>query len=91
MYDRGRDLNWKKFKDINFYCAMGCAGGGRNEIDPRFISMFSTYNLIFPNELSLKHIYTSIFKGHLEIFPNKFIPIADIIVKMTLNLFKASI
>ncbi|XP_058981464.1 dynein axonemal heavy chain 10-like [Musca domestica] len=91
MYDREKDLSWKKFKDISFYAAMGCAGGGRNEVDPRFISMFSVYNIVFPNDESLQQIYTSIFGGHLQYsssFDSKLLPIADIIVQMTLRLFK---
>ncbi|KAI8122976.1 axonemal, Dynein heavy chain 10 [Lucilia cuprina] len=91
MYDRDKDLNWKKFKDLTFYGAMGCAGGGRNDVDPRFISMFSVYNIVFPNDESLLQIYVSIFKGHLQhggTFNPKLIPIADIIVQMTLRLFK---
>lgn len=93
MYDREKDLSWKKFKDISFYAAMGCAGGGRNEVDPRFISMFSVYNIVFPNDESLQQIYTSIFGGHLQYsssFDSKLLPIADIIVQMTLRLFKVS-
>ena len=88
MYDREKDLGWKKFKDLTFYAAMGCAGGGRNEVDQRFVSMFSTFNIIFPNEECLKLIYSSIFKGHLETFPENLLPIADMIVQITLDLFK---
>ncbi|EDV92648.1 GH18884 [Drosophila grimshawi] len=90
IYDREKDLNWKKFKDMTFYAAMGTAGGGRNEVDPRFISMFSTYNIVFPNDKSLIQIYSSIFKGHLTYtkFQKRYMMIADIIVEMTLKLFK---
>jgi len=93
MYDRDKDLNWKKFKDLTFYAAMGTAGGGRNEVDPRFISMFSTYNIIFPNDESLIQIYSSIFKGHMVFvkFQPEYMLIADMIVHMTLKLFKVSI
>ncbi|XP_055373636.1 dynein axonemal heavy chain 10 [Condylostylus longicornis] len=88
MYDRIKDLNWKKIKDLTFYAAMGCPGGGRNEVDSRFISMFSTYNLVFPNDDALRMIYSSIFKGHLEKFPPVLLSISDTLVEMTLSLFK---
>ncbi|XP_011184312.3 dynein axonemal heavy chain 10 [Zeugodacus cucurbitae] len=91
MYDRGKDLNWKKFKDLTFYAAMGCAGGGRNEVDPRFISMFAVFNIVFPNDESLQQIYVSIFKGHLQhssAFKEEVIQMADYVVSMTLRLFK---
>jgi dynein heavy chain len=91
MFDRGKDLNWKTFRDLSFVAAMGCAGGGRNEVDPRFISMFSVYNLIFPNDDTLTHIYRSILRGHLDIFADELRSVADVLVKMTLNLFKVII
>ncbi|CAB3257120.1 unnamed protein product [Arctia plantaginis] len=88
FYDRGKDLNWKNLKDIGFLAAMGKAGGGRNDVDPRFISMFSTYNLQFPSETTLKHIYISILEGHFEIFPDEIRGIVDKLVLLTLELYK---
>lgn len=68
IYDRGKDLNWKNLKDMGYLAAMGRAGGGRNETDPRFISLFSVFNMTFPSEESLFLIYSSILKGHLVPF-----------------------
>lgn len=92
MFDRDKDLSWKNYKDLTFYAAMGCAGGGRNEVDPRFISKFSVFNLIFPNDESLHLIYTSILKGHLVHgkFCENFLNLAETIVTITRNLFKVS-
>lgn len=88
MYGRDKDLNWKKIKDIIFFAAMGCAGGGKNEVDSRFLSKFSIFNLIFPEDITLKHIYCSILKGHLSIFPLELLPISDTLIEITLKLFK---
>ncbi|XP_052562272.1 dynein axonemal heavy chain 10 isoform X4 [Culex pipiens pallens] len=88
MYDRTKDLSWKKFKDMSFIAAMGRAGGGRNDVDPRFISMFSVCNIVFPGDTTLAHIYRSILRGHLETFNEKLQSAADVVVEMTLNLFK---
>lgn len=88
MFDRTKDLNWKKFKDLTFYAAMGVAGGGRNEVDTRFISMFSVFNLLFPEDTTLTHIYNSILSGHLSIFTEEYIPIAKTLIEITLKLFK---
>ncbi|KAH3889896.1 hypothetical protein DPMN_013963 [Dreissena polymorpha] len=63
-YDRGKDLNWKNMRDIGYIAAMGKAGGGRNETDPRFVSLFSVFNMTFPSEESLFLIYNSILSGH---------------------------
>lgn len=64
MYDRGKELNCKFLRDLGFIAAMGKAGGGRNEVDTRFISLFSVFNVLFPSEESLQHIYYSILHGH---------------------------
>uniref|UniRef100_A0A182TQL6 AAA+ ATPase domain-containing protein n=1 Tax=Anopheles melas TaxID=34690 RepID=A0A182TQL6_9DIPT len=88
MFDRSKDLSWKKFKDMSFLAAMGRAGGGRNEVDSRFISMFSVINIIFPNDSTLRHIYASILKGHLEPFAPDLGDNADKLIEMTLALFK---
>uniref|UniRef100_A0A8C2JKF3 Dynein heavy chain 10, axonemal-like n=1 Tax=Cyprinus carpio TaxID=7962 RepID=A0A8C2JKF3_CYPCA len=68
MYDRGKELNYKLIKDLGFIAAMGKAGGGRNEVDPRFISLFSVFNIPFPQEESLHLIYSSILKGHTKLY-----------------------
>jgi dynein heavy chain, axonemal len=71
-----------------FNAAMGKAGGGRNEVDPRFISKFAVVNLQFPLESTLKRIYGSILKGHLQPFPDNVQAVADVVIQMTLDLFK---
>lgn len=70
--------------------AMGKSGGGRNEVDARFISKFAVINLQFPLETTLKHIYGSILNGHLQPFSEKVQECSEVIVKMTLELFKTA-
>lgn len=69
LYNRwpSKDLTWKSLKDLGYIAAMGKPGGGRNPVDPRFISLFSTYNITFPADASLKKIYSSILSGHLTV------------------------
>ncbi|KYN43305.1 Dynein heavy chain 10, axonemal, partial [Trachymyrmex septentrionalis] len=88
FYDRGRDLNWKYMKDIYYLAAMGEPGGGRNEVDPRFISMFSVCNVTLPTNETLNYIYTSILSGHLQTFSEEILSIADKLVQLTLELYK---
>uniref|UniRef100_A0A6P7FV51 Dynein heavy chain 10, axonemal-like n=1 Tax=Diabrotica virgifera virgifera TaxID=50390 RepID=A0A6P7FV51_DIAVI len=90
FYDRGKDLNWKILKDISYFAAMGIAGGGRNEVDPRFISMFIVINLVFPTTSTLHHIYTSILNGHLSTFDEE-VQIAPLLMTITLNLYNVCI
>ncbi|XP_027024931.2 dynein axonemal heavy chain 10 isoform X2 [Tachysurus fulvidraco] len=91
MYDRGKELNCKILKDLGFIAAMGKAGGGRNEVDPRFISLFSVFNIPFPEEESLHLIYSSILKGHTRPFDESIQKICDTLTSCTLELYKSII
>ncbi|XP_027593384.2 dynein heavy chain 10, axonemal isoform X1 [Pipra filicauda] len=88
LYDRGKEMNCKFLRDLGFVAAMGKAGGGRNEVDPRFISLFSVFNIPFPSEHSLKSIYSSILKGHTATFTEAISAISDKITLCTLELYK---
>ncbi|XP_077995609.1 dynein axonemal heavy chain 10-like isoform X2 [Glandiceps talaboti] len=87
MYDRGKDLTFKNIKDIGYLASMGKPGGGRNEVDPRFISLFTVFNITFPSEESLKHIYESILKGHTQPFSEPIQNVAEKIIQCTLELY----
>ncbi|XP_069789574.1 dynein axonemal heavy chain 10 isoform X2 [Narcine bancroftii] len=87
MYDRGKELNYKILKDLGFIGAMGKAGGGRNEVDPRFISLFCVFNVTFPAEESLFSIYTSILKGHTMTFAEEIQAICAKVTSTTLQLY----
>lgn len=89
MFDcENRDLKWKIFKDVCYICAMTTPGGDRNELDARFVSRCTTFNV---NQLSPAitfTIYASILRGHLADFAPVLHPISDTLIKMTLRLFK---
>ena len=87
-YDRGKDLNWKGMKDLGWVASMGKPGGGRNEVDPRFISLFTVFNMTFPAEDSLYHIYNSILQGHCQPFNKDIQDTVPLITKMTMELYK---
>lgn len=70
------------------YAAMGKPGGGRNEIDPRFVSMFSVYCMVSPSDDTINHIFSSILLGHLEDFNEDVKEVVPSILKMTLKLYK---
>ena len=67
---------------------MGKPGGGRNEIDRRFLSKFTVFNLTFPNDGTLEYIYSSILSGHLTIFDEDITKLSSILIKITIDLFK---
>ena len=87
-YDRGKDLNWKNMRDIGYLAAMGKAGGGRNETDPRFVSLFSVFNMTFPSDESLFHIYNSILSGHTQKMHKDIQDIVSTITRMTMSLYR---
>ncbi|XP_076299453.1 dynein axonemal heavy chain 10-like [Lasioglossum baleicum] len=88
FYDRGKDLHLKYMKDLCYLAAMGKPGGGRNEVDPRFISMFSVYNVTIPSDETLSYIYKSILDGHLQIFEADVQAISGTLVEATLELYE---
>lgn len=87
LYDRGKDLNWKNMRDLGYIGAMGKPGGGRNQVDPRFISLFSVVNVTFPAEASLVKIYQSILHGHLQAFGAEVQKLPESITKATMALY----
>ena len=60
IYDRGKDLNLKSLKDMQYIGAMGPPGGGRNPVDTRFMALFNVFNLTPPTAEVLNSIYSSI-------------------------------
>ncbi|XP_004690685.2 PREDICTED: dynein heavy chain 10, axonemal [Condylura cristata] len=89
LYDRGKELNCKNIRDLGFIAAMGKAGGGRNEVDPRFMSLFSVFNVLFPSEESLHLIYFSILKGHTSVFHESIVAVTNKLTSCTLALYKS--
>eukprot|EP00842_Homolaphlyctis_polyrhiza_P003630 jgi/Hompol1/4268/HPOL_001758-RA len=87
LYDRGKELNWKFLKDVQFVGSMGTPGGGRSEIDPRFAALFAIFNITFPKDTSLLRIYTSIIEGHTTIFSEDIKRAASKLTPMTLRLY----
>ena len=46
--------------DINFVCAMGPPGGGRNAITPRLMRHFNYLSFVEMDEVSKKRIFSTI-------------------------------
>lgn len=88
MFDCDRDLKWKIFKDVCYFCAMTTPGGDRNELDARFVSLCATLNINRPTDAIAFNIYRSILRGHLADFSPILHPISDTLIKITLRLFR---
>ncbi|CAH8587314.1 unnamed protein product [Heterobilharzia americana] len=88
VYDRGKDLNWKRMQSIDYLASMGRPDGGKQDVDPRFISLFSVINIPSPSESTLYKIYNSILSGHASEFDSGIKNSVDCVTNMTLKLFQ---
>jgi len=87
LYDRGKELNWKRMRDFYYVAAMGPPGGARNPVDPRFISLFNTFEIQFPDHENLKTIYSSILQSHVSNLNPQVQAAADELTDVTLALY----
>ena len=60
-------------------------------MDPRFITLFSVFNITFPSDDSLRKIYQSILEGHLKNFSEEIQGCASKITEATLSVYKTII
>lgn len=67
-YERSGTLEMKIIKDIQFVGAMLPPSGDVKDIDPRFLSLYSIFALIPPNQENLERIYKSILEAHVKQF-----------------------
>ncbi|OQR81950.1 dynein heavy chain, partial [Thraustotheca clavata] len=87
MYDRGKELDLRMLKDLQYIGAMGPPGGGRNQVDPRFVALFNVYNLTPPTKDVLKNIYGSILTTYLRNFNQSVKDAGTKLTDMLLRLF----
>jgi dynein heavy chain len=57
-------------------------------VDPRLLSLFTTFNLIFPSQENLQRIYNSILSNHLKKFSTEIQELTSKITDMTLKLYR---
>jgi dynein heavy chain, axonemal len=54
-------------KDVGMVAAMGHPGGARNQLDARFLSQFSVFEIQFPSTVNLRTIYSAILEAHVAL------------------------
>lgn len=64
-------------------------GGGNNPVDPRFMTLFSCFNITFPSREAIEKIYTSILEKHVVEFPEDVRNIVPKITTATIQLYQA--
>ena len=57
-------------------------------VDPRLLSLFTTFNLVFPSQENLQRIYNSILGNHLKKFSTEIQDLTAKITDMTLKLYR---
>ena len=87
MYDHSKDLELRTYKDMLYMGAMQPPGGGVAAVDPRFVSLFSVFNLTPPSVDVLTMIYGSIMSGYLGPFHESVHGLSDKITAATLSLY----
>ena len=85
-YDR-KDLLFKSVRDTQFVAAMAPPGGGRNALDPRFVSLFTVFNILFPQDESIHTIYQQILADAYKTLPVEQ-DFAATVTSMTLQLYQ---
>jgi len=73
---------------LGFFAAMNHIGGGRNELDTRFLSLCSVFSLPFPSDDTIRYIFNSILSGHTKSFTENIKSAVHNIINMTVNLYK---
>ena len=87
FYERNKYF-WKSIKNFNLVCAAGPAGGGRNEMTPRFLRHFQVLNVTDPTQETLHKIFSSILGGFLEGFSDKVKKLVDPAVYSTIEIYQ---
>jgi dynein heavy chain len=87
LYQRGGDLELHEIVDTQFIAACTPAGGGNNPLDPRYVTLFSTFNITFPSESSIEKIYTSIMEKHVQEFAEEIQQIVPKFTTATMKLY----
>ena len=88
MYERDNELEQINTRNLYWIGAMQPPGGGCNDVDPRFISLFNTFNVVFPSDASLHRIYASILNAHGLKFNTDVQMAAQKLTELTLIFYK---
>ncbi|XP_029991393.1 dynein heavy chain 1, axonemal [Sphaeramia orbicularis] len=85
-YDRKQIGTFRKLVDINFACAMGPPGGGRNPITQRFTRHFNFLSFTEMEDASKKHIFCTILGSWMGPVP-EIQPLKEALVDATIRVY----
>lgn len=87
-YDREKQVV-KEVRGMYMVGAMGPPGGGRTEISMRLQSRFSTINMTFPGDSTLKRIFGTIISQRLQNFNETVKPLGESVTVATLDIYNS--
>lgn len=87
IYERSGALEQKIIKDTQVVSAL-LPPSVATSVDPRLLSLYTTFNLIFPSQDNLQRIYNSILASHLKKFPAEIQDLTNKITDSTLKLYR---
>ncbi|XP_027011591.1 dynein axonemal heavy chain 1 isoform X2 [Tachysurus fulvidraco] len=85
-YDRKQIGTFKQLVDINFVCAMGPPGGGRNQITQRFTRHFNYLSFTEMEDSSKKKIFSTILGSWIEKLP-ELVQLNEALVDATIKVY----
>ncbi|KAG9260637.1 dynein heavy chain 1, axonemal [Astyanax mexicanus] len=85
-YDRKQIGTFKQLVDINFACAMGPPGGGRNPITQRFTRHFNCLSFTEMADSSKRTIFSTILGSWMEKAP-QLLPLNEPVVDATIKVY----
>ncbi|XP_060076356.1 dynein axonemal heavy chain 1-like, partial [Ylistrum balloti] len=83
-YDRKAIGEFRKLVDVNFCCAMGPPGGGRNPISARLVRHFNLLAFTEMEDISKKKIFSAILRSWI---PNSLMSHCDGLVDTCINVY----
>ena len=67
-YDK-KDTSKISLVDLQFICALGPPGGGRNPVTPRFVRHFNIVSVAKFNDDTMTRIFSSIVSFYFKVWP----------------------
>ncbi|XP_057714813.1 dynein axonemal heavy chain 2 isoform X3 [Corythoichthys intestinalis] len=72
---------------MSLLASMGPPGGGRTHISDRLQSRFNLINMTFPNDSTIKRIFSTMINQKLQVFKEDVKPFGDLLTQATLELY----
>ncbi|XP_046853911.1 dynein axonemal heavy chain 7-like isoform X3 [Xenia sp. Carnegie-2017] len=90
-YDK-KDTSKISLIDLQFICALGPPGGGRNPITPRFVRHFNIISVAQFNDDTMTKIFSSVVSFYFKNnqFPNDIYALGSQIVSGTMEIYKSA-